>query len=104
LQYGPYGSATSNKAGMGIITTSTSADICFPAVPMRSTPSASFSAGVQISDNSNANTLTSVSAINAIGSQVSISAVTTTATLTSNRPGYIRLNANTDFLGFSAEL
>jgi hypothetical protein len=103
IQYGPYGSQNNNKFGSGIVDSASQATLSIPCVPMRATPSVTYGAA-QIYDSSVVPTITSVLAINILGSSINVSFGASAGTLTQARACNIRLSTTTEAVTFSAEL
>jgi len=91
-------------AGIGVITTSTAAQIMIFTVPMRATPTITYSAGAQIFDGSQVPAITSVTAIELIGSAVMANFEASGGGLVVGRAALFRFNATSDFIALSSEL
>lgn len=103
-QYGNPYTGTSNKTGSGVVVSSTEMQISFFSQTMRSTPTATYSAGVQLFDPGAAPTITSVTTLGIMGNNITGQFAASGGGLTTGRSGMIRLNASTDYIAFSSEL
>lgn len=92
-----------NKVGCGTVFATNGADMCVPAVPMRTDPTCTYSSGLGVWDAGAIVYPTSVNGVATYGSMITLD-MTTGSGLTTGRSCMFRLNASGDYLDFNAEL
>jgi hypothetical protein len=106
VQYGPYtpSGAGNNRVGIGFVQGTTAGNLLFGNVPMRTTPSTSYTGGVTVyGGSSGSHAITAVPGLNALGGEIAVEL--TISGGTAGEGCNLRLNSgSTDYISFSAEL